>query len=272
MKRMLKEELLRIFREYDFSPKKKLGQNFLINEKVLSREVEYAKADGCEVLEIGAGTGFLTREFAKRAKKVIAVEKDKLLSKILRDLLSTYKNVEIIEGDFLDQNIDKAQVIFSNVPYRISSHLTFKIAEMTFERALLCYQKEFAQRMVAGPNTRDYSRLSVMSQLNFKIDLLETVSKGSFYPVPEVDSAIVLLAQRRHKLDEFYKNVINLLFQHKRKSVRNALLDSSYYLRLDKNKIKEICENIANKDKRVISLSREEIFEVASKLKEVMQR
>jgi 16S rRNA (adenine1518-N6/adenine1519-N6)-dimethyltransferase len=268
---MLREELSKILKEYDFSPRKRLGQNFLINEKVLSREVEYARADGCEVLEIGAGTGFLTRELAKRAKKVIAIEKDALLFKILRDVLSTFKNIELINGDFLEQEVDEAEVIASNVPYSISSPLTFKIAEIKFERALLCYQKEFAQRMVAQPNTRDYSRLSVMAQLDFKVSFLETVPRNSFYPAPEVDSAIIMLTPKEHALDDFSKKIITLLFQHKKKSVRNALVDSSYYLKLKKDKIREICERISNKNKKVISLSKEEIIEVAGELKEAMR-
>jgi len=259
---MLRDELRSILERYAISPNKRLSQSFLVDERIIQNEVEYAEADGKEVLEIGAGLGFLTRALAERARRVIAVEKDPRLVKILR---SSLPDVEVVEADFLRYDVKSAQVVVSNVPYSISSPLTFKIAEMEFERAVLCYQEEFARRMLAKPGTSDYSRLSVMSQLSFEIKFMQRVPKNCFMPVPKVNSAIVLLKPREHGVDETSKELINLLFQHKNKTVRSSLLSSSRKLKTEKKKLKELIGSIPFKERRVISLTQKEVLELVGK-------
>jgi len=257
---MLRDELKAILERYAISPNKRLSQSFLVDERVIQDEVEYAEADGKEILEIGAGLGFLTRALAERAKKVIAVEKDSRLVKLLKGSLPA--SVEIVEADFLRYDVKRAQVIVSNVPYSISSPLTFKIAEIEFERAILCYQEEFARRMLAKPNTPDYSRLSVMSQLSFEIKFMRRVPKNCFLPVPKVNSAILLLKPRICRIDKTSKNLINLLFQHKNKTVRSSLLSSSRNLKTEKSKLRGIIDSLPFKERRVVSLTQKEILEL----------
>jgi 16S rRNA (adenine1518-N6/adenine1519-N6)-dimethyltransferase len=257
---MLREELLSIFERYALKPRKKLSQSFLVDERVIKNEVEYAEAEGKEVLEIGAGVGFLTRALAERARKVIAIEKDARLVKILRNSLPG--SVEVVEADFLKYDMGKTQVIVSNVPYSISSPLTFKIAEMEFEHAVLCYQEEFARRMLAKPGTKDYSRLSVMSQLSFEMKFLQRVPKNCFLPVPKVNSAIIAIKPRGERLDEISKELINLLFQHKNKTLRSSLLSSSRNLGISRKELMQIAERLPFKERRVISLNQKEILEV----------
>ncbi len=257
---MLREELLSLFERYALKPRKKLSQSFLVDERVIEKEVEYADVEGKEVLEIGAGVGFLTRALAEKAKRVVAVEKDERLVKILRNSLP--KSVEVVEADFLKYDAGKTQVVVSNVPYSISSPLTFKIAEMEFEHAVLCYQEEFARRMLAKPNTSEYSRLSVMSQLSFEMKFLQRVPRNCFLPVPKVNSALIALTPRKERVDEISKELINLLFQHRNKTLRSSLLSSSRNLGVSRKELMQIAERIPFKERRVVSLNQKEILEV----------
>jgi 16S rRNA (adenine1518-N6/adenine1519-N6)-dimethyltransferase len=257
---MLRNELMEIFERYSIHPKKRLGQSFLIDERVIRDEVEYAGVDGKEVLEIGAGVGFLTRALAERASKVIAVEKDSRLVEVLKD--SMPPSVEVVEADFLTYEIPSAEVIVSNVPYSISSPLLFKISEMKFERALLCLQEEFARRMVAQSATHEYSRLSVMSQLSFKIRLLRRVSRGCFFPIPKVNSRMMVLEPTGKLIDETSKELINVLFQHRNRTLRSSLLCSARNLRVEKAQLRQIADALPFKNRRVSSLNQDEILQV----------
>ena len=257
---MLREELLSLFERYALRPKKRLSQSFIVDERVIEKEVEYADVEGKEVLEIGAGLGFLTRKLSEKAKRVVAVEKDARLVKILRSSLP--KSVEVVEADFLKYDAGKTQVIVSNVPYSISSPLTFKIAEMEFEHAVLCYQEEFARRMLAKPGMKDYSRLSVMSQLSFEMRFLQRVPRNCFLPVPKVNSALIALTPRKEKVDETSKELINLIFQHRNKTLRSSLLSSSRNIGVSKKELMRIAERLPFKERRVVSLTQKEILEV----------
>jgi len=266
---MLRDELLAIFERYGIHPKKRMSQIFLVDERVIEKEVDYAEADGKEVLEIGPGVGFLTRVLAERAGKVVAVEKDGRLARLLQD--SMPESVEVIEADFLKYGVKKAEVIVSNVPYSISSPLLFKIAEMDFERAVLCFQEEFARRMVAKSGSSEYSRLSVMSQLSFEPRILQKVSRGCFFPVPRVDSALVLLKPKGKKVDELSGRLINFIFQHRNRTVRSALVNSSRNLGIEKRELMRLAEQLPFRERRVISLTLEEIMELVGK-KELRER
>jgi 16S rRNA (adenine1518-N6/adenine1519-N6)-dimethyltransferase len=257
---MLREELLSIFERYSLKPRKRLSQSFLVDERVIEKEVEYAGVEGKETLEIGAGVGFLTRALAEKAKRVVAIEKDAHLVKILRSSLPA--NVEVVEADFLKYNVKKTQVIVSNLPYSISSPLTFKLAEMEFEKAVLCYQEEFARRMLAKPGSDEYSRLSVMSQLSFELKFLQRVPRNCFFPVPKVNSAILAIKPRKEKPDEISTELINLLFQHRNKTLRSSLLSSSRNLGIGKKELVQIAERIPLKQRRVVTLTQREILEV----------
>ena len=257
---------------FGIRPRKRLSQTFLIDERVLAREVEHARVRGKEVLEIGAGTGNLTERLAlSGARGVIAIEKDARLIGTLKERLRAHPNVVIVHADFLEYEIEKTDVIISNVPYSISSPLTFKLTGIEFERAILCYQKEFAERMVARPGTSDYSRLSVMAQLCFDVRLLEVVPRGAFHPIPKVDSAIVELKKTGRALTEFQKKFITALFTHKNKTVRNALIDSAKFLDIGKGEARELGERISLKERRVFTLSKEEILKICGELEKLFK-
>jgi 16S rRNA (adenine1518-N6/adenine1519-N6)-dimethyltransferase len=236
--------------------KSKLGQNFLIDENIARLEVKYADISKNDiVLEVGPGKGILTRFLAKSAKRVIAVEIDKNLVESLEKILPS--NVTLINNDILKLDFEKLprfNKVVSNLPYQISSPFTFKLLEHSFDLAVLIYQKEFAERMIAKHGSKKYSRLSVNIYYKAECSLLKVVSKKVFNPVPKVDSAVIKLVPRKIPAfcvenEEFFKNFVNVLFSHRRKKIKNIIKDK-YDLYLN---------NEVFDDKRVDNLSPEEI-------------
>jgi len=236
---------------------KRLGQCFLSDYRVIDREIDYAAPEGKTVLEIGAGDGRLTMRLAEKAKHVLAIEKDDRMLEFLLPLVERYHNLEILHGDFLDLDFSdrRFDVIFSNVPYVISSPLLFKLATMRFDRAVLCFQKEFVDRLLAKPGDKKRSRLSVMSQLHFDIWGLERVPRTAFKPRPKVDSTIIELHRRDFRATEFQSDFVNKLFQHKVRTVRKALRDA-YGLQVAELKT-------SFDEQRVFSLTNEEVLKLA---------
>ena len=243
--------------------KNKLGQNFLTDENVALREIEYANVNKNDVvLEIGPGKGILTRILAEKAKKVIAIELDKKLVSYLQNIL--HDNVVLINDDVL--NVDFKSLpcfnkIVSNLPYQISSPLTFKLFDYDFDLAVMIYQKEFADRMVAKPGCKDYSRLSVGVYYKAFCEILENVSKTCFMPQPKVDSCIVKLIPHDNppffvEDERFFFDLVKDLFNHRRKKIRNTL-QSLYDLdNVDINFL----------DSRVEDLTPEQIGEISNTL------
>ncbi|MBU3958047.1 MAG: 16S rRNA (adenine(1518)-N(6)/adenine(1519)-N(6))-dimethyltransferase RsmA [Patescibacteria group bacterium] len=216
---------------------KRKGQCFLNDRAALERMAEYAQLSGNDtVLEIGAGDGRLTVMLAQKAGKVIAIEKDKRLAEILEKNLAekNISNVEIIRGDALEIDFPRFNKAVSNLPYQISSPITFKlfglIGKCGWSAAILTYQKEFAQRLFAKPCERNYSRLTVAANYYCSAEKLESVGRGKFRPQPKVDSLMVGLAPkpRVFEADEFFWGAVAKLFQHKKKIVRAALKDAKY--------------------------------------------
>ncbi len=203
------------------------GQHFLVDDRVAERQVGYAQLSRDDVvLEIGAGKGALTRHLARAAGRVIAIEIDVDLAAGLEHM----DNVEVLRCDALAVDFDALQFtkVVANLPYQISSPVTFKLLEQDFELGVLMYQKEFAERLVAVPGSDSYARLSVMAQYAADWELLETVSPGAFYPRPRVRSAIVRMTPREplfSVVDEaIFADVVRALFSHRRKKIRNGLL------------------------------------------------
>ncbi len=272
----LLQETRRILKKHNIRPTKKLGQNFLVDESLLKEQVEYASInEGDIVLEVGAGIGNLTKFLLEKAKKVIVVEKDRRMIKILEDRFSGKQNIEIIPGDVLKVDLPDFDKTVSNIPYVISSPLTFRLLETGFKTGIIMYQKEFAQRMVAKPGIKDYSRLSVACYYYADIKLLQTVPENAFYPEPKVQSALVKIIPRNppFKVDEkFFFNLLRGLFIHRKKTVKNALTHS-FNLIFDKASftktevLKVLPEEVL--DRRVFTLKPDEIAEMSNTLERI---
>lgn len=251
------EHLKKLLNEHGITPNTRLDQYFLYDHDILSREVDYADInEGDSVLEIGPGMGTLTSEIVKRTRDVSVIEKDAKFKPALEKL-----GVNVIIGDALKVEWPKCNKILSNLPYSISSPLTFKILEQNIDSAVLCYQKEFANRMVAVPGIRAYSRLSVNCYVRSNVELLETVPKSMYYPQPKVDSAFVRLTPKHIELPPKFNDICRALFQHKNKKVRNALMDSSHEIDSDEEKVKGWVDGLWEiKDRKVIDIAPEDII------------
>jgi len=224
-------QTLATLRRYGIRPSKRAGQHHVVDPIVLEKMVEHAHLSREDVvLEIGAGIGNLTRLLAQRAGKIISIERDRRFINILREQLRGLSNVQIIYGDALRIELPKFDKVVANLPYGISSDITFRLLEQKFELAVLMYQQEFAERMVAKPGSDDYSRLTVNTYYRARVELLGVVPPEAFVPQPKVTSAIVRLSPREPPFEvvdeKIFFDVVRALFQHRRQRVRNALCHS----------------------------------------------
>jgi 16S rRNA (adenine1518-N6/adenine1519-N6)-dimethyltransferase len=226
---------------HGLSPKKSLGQNFLVDARVQERIVAAAALSAEDVVvEIGAGLGALTARLLGRVRKLIAIERDARLAEILRVELGAVPNLRIVEGDALDFDLAAAAreagrplVVVGNLPYVVTSPVIFATIAaaaggQAVDRAIFMVQKEFAQRMLSPPGSRAYGRLSVMVQQAAAAEILFHVGAGAFLPPPEVTSTVVRLRPREQPLGEvsdgnLFELVVREAFGTRRKMLRRAL-------------------------------------------------
>ncbi|MEO2118038.1 MAG: 16S rRNA (adenine(1518)-N(6)/adenine(1519)-N(6))-dimethyltransferase RsmA [Methanocaldococcus sp.] len=253
-----------------FKPKKRLGQCFLIDKNFVNKAVESANLTKDDiVLEIGLGKGILTEELAKNAKKVYVIEIDKSLEPYADKLKENYNNIEIIWGDAVKVDLDKLDFnkVVANLPYQISSPITFKLIKRGFDLAVLMYQYEFAKRMVAKEGTKDYGRLSVAVQARADVEFIAKVPPTAFSPKPRVYSALIKIKPNKGKYqienENFFDDFLRAIFQHRNKSVRKALIDSSKELNYDKDEMKKILEDFLNTNSEIKNLINEKVFKLS---------
>jgi len=232
-----------ILKAWNLRPQKRMGQNFLSDSKIAQQIVESAKVESQDVvLEIGAGLGALTIPIAQRAAKVLAVEKDRNLAKLLRNELaaSGIVNVELLEQDIRRLDVQdlvpatgRKVVVMGNLPYNLSSQILVQLidARRFISRAILMFQKELAQRIVAQPGGRDYGRIGVMLQYCAAVKTVVDVKAAHFFPRPQIDSTVleVRFGANRENLavdETLLFQVIKAAFSKRRKTLKNALAGS----------------------------------------------
>ncbi len=234
-----REGTARVLKKYGFSFRKKYGQNFLIDDSVLSGTVEAAGITKDDfVLEIGPGIGTLTQYLASAARKVISVEIDRMLIPILKDTLSGWDNVTVLNADILKtdirvladtENEGRPIKIAANLPYYITTPILMAVFESgaPIESITVMVQKEVAERMVTGPGSKAYGALSLAVQYYTDARIAFTVPPASFMPPPKVESAIITM--RRHEKPpvdadpEMLFKVIRGSFNERRKTLVNGL-------------------------------------------------
>lgn len=209
---------------------RKYGQVLLKNLKVAHFEVSALDLPkGSSVLEIGPGPGTLTEILLEEGYMVTAIEPD---HRFFDDLTSRFReeiengHLKLLKGDFLEMEGASFDGIIGNVPYHISSAIVFRLSAFRFRKAVMMFQKEFCNRLVARTGTKDYSRLSVNAQLRFEIRIIAKVSRNSFYPVPEVDSSVVEIVPRSLYEEELLvqaDDIFRKLFSAKRKKLSTIL-------------------------------------------------
>lgn len=228
------QELRNLLYAHNMRPNKSFGQNLLVDRSVLMRIVEAAEITKSDaILEVGAGTGVLTRELAQRARRVVAVELERDMLSLLAKTTQRYTNVELLARNLLFLNpVD----VFGTSPYKLVANLPYYITAPTFRHFLesenppqcivVMVQHEVAERIVAAPG--DLSLLAISVQFYGYPRIIEQVSASAFYPAPRVDSAILridvhaqapLTSDRR---DRFFR-VVQAGFSEKRKQVHNSL-------------------------------------------------
>ena len=226
----------------EIAPKKKFGQNFLTDQTVLERIIKSAgPLENKSILEIGGGSGNLTKHLLKaKPKKILVIEIDKDYIHPLENILKSESvETQLISQNVLDTDIysyfSEPPVIFGNLPYNISTKiltnlLTPKSRKGKWEILFLMFQLEVANRIVAMPNTKQYGRLSLFSQFYSCPSLQFQISRTSFFPVPKVESALVKF-QRNNKNNNKYNSllfqeIIRKSFQGRRKLIKNTLKES----------------------------------------------
>lgn len=225
--------------------KKSLGQNFLIDDNVLSRIVAcVAPTPGDAILEVGPGRGALTKLLAASGAQFLAIEWDRDLLPLLAAEFAGAPNVEIGHGDILRVDLEqlltsrgagKKWKVAANLPYNISSQVLFRFLECSglFERLVLMLQKEVGDRLVAPAGCKDYGALTVLLRLHFDIRREFVVKPGAFRPIPKVDSAVLsftpLAAPRVEVGDEdYFRRLVKGAFNQRRKTLLNSLRSAGF--------------------------------------------
>lgn len=264
-----------ILDKYNIKLDKNKSQNYLIDNNKLNIILNNANINENEtILEIGAGIGTLTIPMAKRAKKVIAIEKDTAIVNILRKRINdeNLSNVKIINDDALKIDFPEFDKVISNLPYQISSPVTFKLLKYPFKKAILMYQLEFAKRMQAKPDTHEYSRLSVALYFRADVRIIDTLPPEAFIPRPKVNSAIIELIPKNNKVSEVFNDTVRALFQHRNKKARKALIQSAHELKSDKKTLKTKLNHVDCEllDEKVFKLTPDEIKEISEIIGEIL--
>lgn len=271
-----------ILSRHGFTFSKSLGQNFIVNPSVCPRIAEEGGASsGTGVIEIGTGVGVLTAELAKRADKVVAIEIDDRLIPVLSETLSDFDNVKIINEDVLKVDLNKVieeefqgmdVYVCANLPYYITSPIIMSLLEsrLNIKAITVMVQKEAATRLTAELGTRDVGAVTVAVRYYSEPKLLFNVSRGSFMPSPNVDSAVIRLdIKNEKKVDDekhFFK-VVRAAFSQRRKTLSNSL---SSGLSMDKKVITEAIKSVGLPESiRPEQLSMEDFINIAESVRKI---
>lgn len=229
-----------VLQRHGFTFSKALGQNFIVNPSVCPRIAEEGGArEGVGVLEVGAGIGVLTAELAKRADKVVCVELDTRLLPVLDETLADFDNIKIINGDILkvdlhqilkDEFGDMPVIVCANLPYYITSPVIMRLLEsrLDIESVTVMVQKEAAVRLCAEVGSRDSGAVTVAVNFYSEAQKLFDVSRGSFMPAPNVDSAVIRLDIRKEVPvevtdEKFFFSMVRSAFSQRRKTASNGI-------------------------------------------------
>jgi len=238
---------LKIIKEkYNIIPKKHLGQNFIFDQNILNKIINnILPIKNYNIIEIGPGPGGLTLAILKNnPKKVILIEKDSSFNDIINQIFSEYNYIKssLIIEDFLNLNLEKylnhSTKIISNLPYYLSTQILLKVLPFNtnVKEVMFTFQKEVADRIVSEPNSKNYSRLSVIVQSVCDIKKKQNLPAQVFYPMPKVNSTVlVFTSKKKIVINNFnsLKELTKLAFNKRRKSIKNALksiTNISYFL------------------------------------------
>jgi len=231
--------------KYGFTFSKSMGQNFITDESVPIAMTEEATEKSQGVIEIGPGFGVLTAALAQNAEKVISIELDKRLEKVLSETLAGFSNVSFIWEDCLKVNLKELLEtefkgmdvsVAANLPYYITTPIIMNLLEsrLPFKKIVVMIQKEVAQRLCAKPGSKDFGAITVTTQYFSKPEIIKHVPAGAFIPAPKVDSAVVSMEildtpSVSPKDEKLFFKLIKAAFSQRRKTLSNALSSSGVF-------------------------------------------
>lgn len=250
-------EIKRILSKHGFTFSKAMGQNFLVNPSVCPRMAQFSGADdNTGVIEIGPGIGVLTNELCKIARKVVSIELDTRLMPVLEETLAEHENFKVINADVMKVDLHKLieeefqgmeVVVCANLPYYITSPIIMKLLEdkLPIKALTVMVQKEAADRLCAEVGSRESGAVTVAVNYYSEAEKLFGVSRGSFMPAPNVDSAVIRLnvAEKPRvdvKDEKLFFRMVKSAFGQRRKTISNSVTSG---LSLSKDAFKIACEN-----------------------------
>ena len=250
--------------------KKSLGQNFLIDKNIIKKIIKLDNIENQIIIEIGPGSGNLTELILKeKPKKVLLIEKDRRFSELLKNKFKKENNLKIYNQDILEFNLESIKfknfLVFGNLPYNISTKILAKFISLKtwpplYKKVIFMFQKEVADRILAETNTKEYGRISILS--NYRLDVLESfnISRNCFFPKPDVDSKIIVFkpkAQIKYNVNiKNLEKVTNIFFSNRRKMINKP------FSKLFKN-YKEVAKKLkTNLNCRPSELSSNDYFRI----------
>jgi 16S rRNA (adenine1518-N6/adenine1519-N6)-dimethyltransferase len=253
--------------------KKSLGQNFLMDNNIINKIVEIGNINKNKtVMEIGAGYGNLTNTIAsKGAKKIFAIEKDKKLVSLLKEKFKNYNNIKIINRDILniiiENKLERNVIVFGNLPYNISTRILASLILLKkwppwYEILILMFQKEVAERIMAKTQTKEFGRLSILSNWRLEIKKHFNVSNNCFFPKPKIASTVLSFKPKKNnqfnlKDPKNLEKVTRILFSNRRK-----IINKNFNKLFKQNRV--VAKNLnINLNQRPEELSSEIFYKIA---------
>ena len=253
--------------------KKSLGQNFLMDNNIINKIVEIGSINKNKtVMEIGAGYGNLTKKIASMgAKKIFAIEKDKKLVSLLKEKFKNYNNIKIINRDILniieENKLEQNVIVFGNLPYNISTRILASLILLKkwppwYEILILMFQKEVAERIMAKTQTKEFGRLSVLSNWRLEIKKHFNVSNNCFFPKPKIASTVLSFKPKKNnqfnlKDPKNLEKVTRILFSNRRK-----IINKNFNKLFKQNRV--VAKNLnINLNQRPEELSSEIFYKIA---------
>lgn len=224
-----------LLRKYELQPKRSFSQNFLIQPDAIAQIADAALALGEQVVELGPGLGALTHALLERGARVLAVELDRDMIRVLDAEFASRDRLEVRLGDAADLDLEAYSkgcgsklVVTGNLPYQATGAIIRQVVahRAVLEGAVLMVQKEVRDRLIAPPATKEYGALTVFTRAAFDVKTVCRLRPGSFYPPPKVDSAVVRLTPWDEPLadeTESFRKLVRAAFQMRRKTLHNAL-------------------------------------------------
>jgi 16S rRNA (adenine1518-N6/adenine1519-N6)-dimethyltransferase len=279
-----------IIQKYGFSLKKSLGQNFLIDQNILTKIVSAADLNAEKgALEIGPGIGALTQQLAKAAGVVVAVEIDRRLLPILQETLEPFPNASVVHGDVLKLDLRalfqerfsglSGVSVVANLPYYITTPIIMKLLEdkLPLENIVVMIQKEVADRMAAKPGGKDYGSLSIAVQYYCEPEVVTIVPHTVFIPQPNVDSAVIKMKLRKNppvQVDDeaFFFEVVQAAFVQRRKTLYNNL-GAKFFRKENKSELEQLLQSCGiDPSRRGETLSMEEYARLSNALRSCLKQ